>query len=232
MPPPLTEILALEPSPLGPLCLRRRRLLGEPRTEVTEVILNGEFLMSSLITVSERALAEKALEMHPGRNLDVWVGGLGLGFTAREILRSERVARVEVVELLPQVLGWLERGLLPCSAYIKSDPRCRVSEGDIFARILESPERKYDLILIDVDHSPEEVLGGSSRSFYLEDGLRKAKEHLAPAGVLGVWSYAGNASFEEALRKIFPEVRIEPITYLNDVLYEYATDWLFLARSK
>ncbi len=207
-------------------------MLGEPRTEVTEVILNGEFLMSSLITVSERALAEKALEMHPGRNLDVWVGGLGLGFTAREILRSERVARVEVVEILPQVLGWLERGLLPCSADIKSDPRCRVSEGDIFARILESPERRYDLILIDVDHSPEEVLGASSCSFYLEDGLRKAKEHLAPAGVLGVWSYAGNAPFEEALRKIFPEVRIEPINYLNDVVYEHVTDWLFLARSK
>ncbi len=44
------EILAYEPSPLGPLCLRRRELLSQPGTIVTEVTLNHEFLMSSLYT--------------------------------------------------------------------------------------------------------------------------------------------------------------------------------------
>ena len=49
------EILAYEPSPLGLLCLRRRELLSQPGTIVTEVTLNHEFLMSSLYTDSERA---------------------------------------------------------------------------------------------------------------------------------------------------------------------------------
>ena len=73
------EILAHEESPLGLLCLRRRELLSEPGTIVTEVTLNHEFLMSSLYTDSEQALARIALEMNPGNDLRVLVGGLGLG---------------------------------------------------------------------------------------------------------------------------------------------------------
>ena len=47
------EILAYEESPLGILCLRRRELLSEPGTIVTEVTLTHEFLMTSLYTDSE-----------------------------------------------------------------------------------------------------------------------------------------------------------------------------------
>ena len=82
------EILAHEMSPLGLLCLRRRELLSEPGTIVTEVTLNHEFLMSSLYSDSERALARTALEMHRGDDLKVLVGGLGLGHTAHEALAS------------------------------------------------------------------------------------------------------------------------------------------------
>ena len=82
MPDSNLEILAYEMSPLGLLCLRRRELLSQPGTIVTEVTLNHEFLMSSLYTDSERALAQTALQMHSGKDLQVLVGGLGLGYTA------------------------------------------------------------------------------------------------------------------------------------------------------
>ena len=72
------EILAYEPSPLGPLCLRRRELLSQPGTIVTEMTLNHEFLMSSPYTDSERGLASTTLQMHSGTDLRVLVGGLGL----------------------------------------------------------------------------------------------------------------------------------------------------------
>ncbi len=49
------EFLAYEDTPLGPLCLRRRELLSDPGTVVTEVTLNHQFLMSSLHNDSERA---------------------------------------------------------------------------------------------------------------------------------------------------------------------------------
>jgi spermidine synthase len=66
---------------VGPLCLRRRELLNAPGTVVTEVTLNHEFLTSSRNTRSERALARVALEMHPGRELRLLIGGLGRGST-------------------------------------------------------------------------------------------------------------------------------------------------------
>ncbi|MDP7206617.1 MAG: hypothetical protein QGH11_13660, partial [Pirellulaceae bacterium] len=62
------EILAYEESPLGMLCLRRRELLSDPGTIVTEVTLNHEFLMSSLYTDSEEALSRIALEIHEGED--------------------------------------------------------------------------------------------------------------------------------------------------------------------
>ncbi len=61
---PFFEILAYEPTKLGMLCLRRRELLCEPGTIVTEVTLDHEFLMSSYLTASEKALSEIALQTH------------------------------------------------------------------------------------------------------------------------------------------------------------------------
>ena len=109
------EILAYESTPLGPLCLRRRELLFQPGTFVTEVTLNHEFLMSSLYTDSERQLTQTAIEMHGGSSLSVLIGGLGLGYTAHQSLLSDAVASVEIAELLPEVIGWMQDGLVPLS---------------------------------------------------------------------------------------------------------------------
>ncbi len=224
------EILAYEPSPLGILCLRRRELLSDPGTIVTEVTLNHEFLMSSLYTDSERALAQTAIEMHSGDDLRVMVGGLGLGYTAREALRSERVARVEVVELLPQVIDWLRRGLVPLSSELNNEPRLVVTEGDVYERLAKAPDDRFDAILIDVDHSPDERLGEASMPFYTARGLQAARRHLAPGGVLAVWSYAESSPFADALRDVFEQVRVEPVTFHNRLVDEQVTDWLFFAR--
>ena len=67
---------------LGDLVLRRRRepLLGGEA--VLEVKLGDEYLMSSLFTVGETALAELGLASMTQAHVDVAVGGLGLGYTA------------------------------------------------------------------------------------------------------------------------------------------------------
>jgi len=224
------EILAYEESLLGLLCLRRRELLSQPGTIVTEVTLNHEFLMSSLYTDSEQALARMALEMHSGDNLQVLVGGLGLGYTAHEALLSDRVSQVEVVELLPQVIDWLERGLVPLSSELCDEPRMVVTEGDVYGRLAGPPGDLLDLILIDVDHSPQERLGEGSISFYTEQGLLAARQHLATDGVLGVWSYAESSPFADALRTVFDHVRVEPVSHENRLIDEQQTDWLFFAH--
>ena len=224
------EILAYEPTPLGMLCLRRREVLSEPGTVVTEVTLNHEFLMSSYHTESERALASVAMDLFEGRDAEVLVGGLGLGYTAARALASDRVARVEVAELLPQVIDWLAQGLIPLANDLRDNPRLKVSQDDVYKRLWAPPTQQFDLILIDVDHSPDDQLDDNNDSFYTKEGLMRAKRHLAKDGVLGVWSYAESSPFAEALARVFPRVHIEPVTFLNTHINETMTDWLFFAR--
>lgn len=224
------EILAYEDTPLGLLCLRRRALLSHPGTTVTEITLDHEFLMSSYHTASERQLATQAIEMNPNKSLRVLVGGLGLGCTAHEVLASDRVATVEVVEFLPQVIAWLDRGLFPLAGELTADARFSVTAGDVYERLAQPPSRPFDLILIDVDHAPEENLADSNRVFYSQGGLNHAKAHLAHDGILGIWSYAESAPFAEALRDTFNTVTVEPVTFRNDLIDQTTTDWLFFAR--
>jgi spermidine synthase len=227
---PKFEVLACEESKLGLLILRRRELLSQPGVTVTEVTLNHEFLMSSYLTVSERTLASSALEIHGGQNLAVLVGGLGLGYTAHEALASSSVSRVDVIEYLPEVIGWLRDEKIPLAASLGSEPRLKVVEGDVYAALAAPVSGTYDLVLIDVDHSPEEPLGSTSSAFYTEAGLRTAKQHLSPRGVLGVWSYAAHSPFRDALQAVFREVHAQPVKAWNDLVDEEQTDWLFFAH--
>ena len=224
------EFLAYEETLLGTLCLRRRKPSSLKGVVVTEVTLNHDFLMTSLYTESEQALSRIAIQMHGGDQLRAMVAGLGLGYTALAALESDRVDHVEVVELLPQVIGWMNDGLIPVSKQLTDDPRLSVTQADAYAKLAAVPETKFDLILIDVDHSPDDRLGtGESFTFYSSEGLMSAKKHLRPGGVLGVWSYAESSPFADALRSSFKTVRVEPITHFNELIHEEHTDWLFFA---
>lgn len=233
------EVLAHEETPLGLLLLRRRELLGDPGTFVTEITLNHEFLMSSLHTASERALAGAALAMlrEGGGEADaarVLVGGLGLGYTAQAALAERGVERVAVIELLEPVAHWLADGLIPLSGELNADPRFEVRLGDAYAHLLAPPagEERFEAILIDIDHSPDDRLGRASDRFYTRDGLAAAKAHLAPGGVLAVWSYEEDSPFADAMRDSFEETRFVPVTFENVLIDEEQTDWVFLGRDR
>jgi spermidine synthase len=75
---------------MGALSLRRRRDLRSGG-DIYEIKLNDGFLMSSLFTASEIALARLGLAALSGTSLDVVVGGLGLGYTARAALEHAQV---------------------------------------------------------------------------------------------------------------------------------------------
>jgi len=225
------EILAYEQTSLGVLCLRRRQSPRDPTIAVTEITLNHEFLMSSYYTDSERTLSKIAIEMHGGNNLNILVGGLGLGYTAYEALKSKQAQFVEVVEFLPQVISWMNEGLVPLSKELAFDKRLSIVEGDIYGQLAGSQTKKFDVILIDVDHSPDERLDTKCGQFYTRQGLEAASKHLKKDGVLAVWSYAQDSPFADALRDVFSEVRVEPISFKHKFLNnEEHTDWLFFAR--
>ena len=227
------EILAYEDTPLGPLCLRRRETLADPRQWVTEVTLNHEFLMSSLHTDSERALATIPLGQHSGSQLRVLVGGLGLGYTAHAALSCDHVSVVEVIEFLPNVISWLQDGLTPLSEELNSDERLHVSEGDVFERLLAPPtDQRFDAILIDIDHSPEDQLAKKHDQFYQVDGLERAAEHLTPQGLFALWSYDEHTPLLDAMQQVFAATKAHPIEYYNQHVHESFTDWLYVGRRR
>jgi spermidine synthase len=99
------EELDWRPTPMGEISLRRRI---EPtlQVDVYEVKLGDEFLMSSLFTAAEVALADISLARISGADLDVVVGGLGLGYTAQAVLKDARVSSLLVIEALDEVIEW------------------------------------------------------------------------------------------------------------------------------
>ena len=100
---PLFEELDYCPTPIGAVSLRRRMELVLKRV-VYEIKLDDEFLMSSLFTASEEALAWLGIAACKGNALDVIVGGLGLGYTAKAVLEHDNVASLGVVEMLVPVI--------------------------------------------------------------------------------------------------------------------------------
>lgn len=233
----LFEELDYRDTPIGPIALRRRRLL-QLDTVIYEIILGDEHLMSSLFTASEIALAHLgigALEAFD-EPLDIVVGGLGLGYTAGAVLEHKNVGSLRVIELLPAIIDWHARGLLPLEPPLSADKRCEVLEGDFFA-MAESEKgfeegKKYHAILIDIDHTPDWLLDARSGHFYSEAGLAKLARHLRLGGVMGLWSDAReDEAFTARMGTVFEKAWAEPVEFYNPLQGNMFTQTVYLART-
>ena len=111
----LFEELGYQATPIGALSLRRRRDL-RLGVDVFEIKLGEDYLMSSQFTASEIALARLGLAELSRRNLDVVVGGLGLGYTAAAVLEHPQVGSLLVIDALAAVIDWHRKGLVPLGA--------------------------------------------------------------------------------------------------------------------
>jgi len=208
-------------TPLGEISLRRRL---EPvlQVDVWEVKLGDEFLMSSLFTASEEAVATLGLAACSGDDLDVVVGGLGLGHTAVTALADERVTRLQVIEALPEVIGWHHDGIVPLGAELTGDPRCTLRHDDFFAvvesgiEVDASGERRFDAILVDIDHTPSHHLHSSNAGFYGPRGFGRVRDQLQPGGVFALWSDdPPDAAFEALLGETFASVVAHVVLFPN-----------------
>jgi spermidine synthase len=217
----LFEELDRRTTPLGEISLRRRRDLTLD-VEVFEAKLDDEFLMSSLFTVAEIALADLGLAAVGGDALDVVVGGLGLGYTAQAALADDRVRSLHVVEGLDEVIDWHRRGLLPLSESLTDDERCHLHHGDFFALVRAGagfgravPERVH-AVLVDIDHSPVWVLHPSHADLYTPVGLRRLADLLHPDGVFALWSDAPpDHAFLTSLGAVFARCEATVVPFTN-----------------
>lgn len=224
-------------TPMGEISVRRR---VEPtlRVDVYEVKLGDEFLMSSLFTVGEIELARLALAELPGADLDVVVGGLGLGYTARAVLEDDRVRSLCVVEALVEVIEWHERGLLPLAGELTSDARCQLIHADFFALVSDGSGfgadalDRFHAVLVDIDHSPRHLLHANHASFYSEAGLRGLAARLHPGGVFALWSNdPPDAAFVSVVDEVFASSETHVVSFPNFYTGGEATATVYVAMT-
>ena len=227
--------LAYHKTPLGELTLRRRTetLLGD--TEAYEVKLGDEYLMSSLFTESEVQLARLGLDGLEG-DLDVVVGGLGLGYTAAAALEHHNVTRLLVIDLFQEVIEWHRNGLVPLGRTIAGDRRCELRQGDFFdlARSgfdASNKTRKFDAVLLDIDHSPDLLLDAKNRSFYSIDGFSSLQGQLKEGGRFALWSNDRvSEQVIDIMKIVFDPVDAHTIEFSNPYTSSVSSNSVYIAR--
>jgi spermidine synthase len=160
----------------------------------------GRILMSSRVHGSEEALASLALARVP-RPRTILVGGLGLGFTLRAALdRLPADARAVVAELSPALVAWNRGPLAELAGRPLEDPRVRLQQADVRARIAEA-NGAFDAILLDVDNGPSALAHPANDALYGDRGVRACRDALRQGGVLAVWSAGPDEEYRARLER-------------------------------
>jgi spermidine synthase len=230
------EELDFRPTAMGVLSLRRRRHLGSG-LDIYEIKLGDEFLMSSQFTVAEIELARLGLAALARADIDVVVGGLGLGYTAQAVLENSHLRSLIVVDALAEVIEWHQQGLLPLGKPLTDDPRCRFVHGDFFAMAdaadgfdPDAPGRRFDAVLVDIDHSPQKLLHPRHAALYTPEGLARLAGHLQPGGVFALWSNdPPDDEFNAALAGAFATSASHVVTFDNSQGDHDASNTVYVA---
>lgn len=198
--------------------------------------LGDEYLMSSLFTKSERQLATLGLSGLDGE-LDVVIGGLGLGYTAAETLKNKKVSRLLVIDLFQTVIDWHRDGLVPLGKVLTDDTRCELRQGDFFelARTgfdAATPERKFDAVLVDIDHTPEHLLNPTNMSLYTSEGLTSVRRQIKPGGSFALWSDdPASDDFTERLGDVFGSATAYNVEFPNPYTNSMSVNSVYVART-
>ncbi|MFT2110095.1 hypothetical protein [Marinomonas sp. 2405UD68-3] len=101
-----------------------------------------------------------------------------------------------VVDALDTVIGWHKDERVRLGKVLNADDRNRYVLGSFFDLAIEPSTgfdqrhhgKKFDAILLDIDHSPTEYLNVANASFYTIENLARMVEQLRPNGVFAMWS--------------------------------------------
>jgi spermidine synthase len=233
----LFKELDYQKTPLGEISLRRRKQLKLDK-DIFEVILNDEHLMSNLFVSSEVALASIPLKEMRTKSPDILIGGLGLGYTAKEVLSHQHVKSLTIIEYLEPVISWHQKGILPIGKLLFEDPRCDIISSDFFKSAFDvigfDPNKKYrkfDGIFLDIDHAPDFHLNSNHAKFYGIEGLENIKYNLNDNGLFTLWSNnPPDNDFVELLKEVFDSARAEKVTFYNSLLEVDCTQTVYIAK--
>jgi spermidine synthase len=187
--------------------------------------------------LSRLGLAELVNNGHTSE-LDVIVGGLGLGYTAAAVLDDEAVKTLKVIDVMEPVINWHQRGLVPLGQVLTEDKRCSLIKGDFFALATDSekgfidtdPTALVHAVLLDIDHSPEHWLNADNASFYSTASLQSVSDKLYNGGVFGLWSNdPPDETFINTLESVFSQTKTHVVSFLNPYTNEMANNTVYIS---
>lgn len=200
-------IVFLEPSPFGNVAVTRK-----PRHDAgfkKELYISQREMCDSEAWDSERDLARLAMFDWREDDLHVLNIGLGCGFTAQEVLRSNKGAYLDIVEINPVVARATASYFSEENGNILENPRVHLVLRDGIEHLQEGG-KKYSRILIDI----EEPTIIHSSAFYTKEGFGLVKNRLKEGGIFGLWSVDQKETSKiiwNTLKSVFREVKVFPI---------------------
>jgi hypothetical protein len=137
------------------------------------------------------------------------------------------------------VIDWHRRGLVPAAAALTSDPRCRLVPGDFFALAAgsgldgEQPERRFDAVVVDIDHAPDHLLNPSHAGFYGAAGTRALAAHLVPGGVFALWSNdPPDDGYLAVLAAVLDDVEARVVSFPNPLQGGQSSNTVYLGSCR
>ena len=192
-----------------------------------ELRVNGIFVMDTIETSSETALAHEALRRldEPSR---VLIGGLGLGFTLAAVLADSRVEQCTVVEIEEALVGWMRDGTISHGPGLLADGRLTITVADVAVALSEARPASYDLVLLDVDNGPGYLVYDANAALYRRPFLESCRRAVDAGGVLVIWSADEASELFEAMEAVFGNCRAHSCEVeLQDRQEHY---WLYVSR--
>jgi len=185
----------------GVLELRRR---GEGDFLIT---VDGRVLMNSRAHRTEKALGTLACgHLKSISAPQVFVGGLGMGYTLRAVLDAlPAEAGVRVVEINPAVVDWCRGPLAGLTGGAASDRRVRIEIGDVARTVCNGSwrkDRRFHAVVYDLYTGPYSRTHAESDPVYGRRALSVVYRVLTPGGVFAVWGEDLDAGFARRLAAV------------------------------
>jgi spermidine synthase len=165
--------------------------------------VNRQPLMGTNASESEKVLAQLACaRSRSPAKARVLIGGLGFGFSLRQVLEIVGPeASVHVAELLPEVVAWNREYLSSVNGLLLDDSRVEIFIEDVFKVLSRAPAGHYDAILLDVDNGPIAMVQDGNARLYQAQGFAAITQALKPGGRVTFWSASTDHAFAKRLAK-------------------------------
>jgi spermidine synthase len=188
------------------------------------VNVDGKELMSSYCYVSEEALATVSRRCTNVPKPEILIGGLGLGFTlAAYIKEFGDNAILSIVEKSPDIIHWFNTYTKRNSLGDLDDSKVIYINADISKY---NPEKRFDIIALDVDNGPEAICGAHNQTLYDRPGLKRLFNQLNPEGTLLLWSAFDSETYVEDAKQSGFQVTTEVV----DIPEAGWTHYIFICK--